>query len=212
MGGFTKLFSRILTSSIWSESNEVRIVWITLLAATGPDGIARVTLPGLARLSNLSIQDTEKAIAVLSSPDKYSRSVSDDGRRIREEREPNGNLIGFYVLNYSKYRAVDATAAKRKRQQRAREAKVTRDRHARQKTEDRRQKRTTELRSLRSRRLRPGPRRGTKPLAVRLRSGTGERRREGGSPRPSGLSWRSTASRLCSRLGRGTSKKRPRST
>lgn len=134
MGGFTKLFSRILTSSIWSESNEVRIVWITLLAATGPDGIARCTLPGLARLAHLDLPETEKAVAVLSSPDKYSRTVEHEGRRIREERAEDGSLIGWFVYNYSKHRAVDATAAER---QRRRRKAVTRDRHARQKTEDR---------------------------------------------------------------------------
>ena len=135
MGGFTKLFSRILTSSIWSESNEVRIVWITLLAATGPDGIARVTLPGLSRLSNIPLKETEKAIAVLSGPDRYSRTTEHGGRRIKEERDDHGGLLGYFVYNYSKHRAVDATAAERKRRQRA--ADVTRDRHARQKTEDR---------------------------------------------------------------------------
>jgi hypothetical protein len=139
MGGFTKLFSRILTSSIWSESNEVRILWITLLAATGPDGVARVTVPGLARLSNLGLQDVEKSIDILSSPDKYSRTAAQEGRRIREERTKDGNLLGFFVYNYSEHRAVDATGAERQRRSRAAKGLVTRDGNARQKTEDRRQ-------------------------------------------------------------------------
>lgn len=137
MGGFTKLFSRILTSSIWSESNEVRIVWITLLAATGYDGIARVTVPGLARLSNIPLDQTRAALATLCAPDPDSRTVEFEGRRVREERDEKGNLVGYYVFNYLKHRAVDATAAERKRRERAR---VTRDGHARQKTEDRVQK------------------------------------------------------------------------
>lgn len=144
MGGFTKLFSRILTSSIWSESNEVRIVWITLLAATGYDGIARVTVPGLARLSNIPLDQTRAALAVLCSPDPDSRTVEHEGRRIREERDEKGNLIGYYVFNYLRHRAVDATAAERKRRERAR---VTRDGHARQKTEDRVQTTATEART-----------------------------------------------------------------
>ena len=137
MGGFTKLFSRILTSSIWSESNEVRIVWITLLAATGYDGIARVTVPGLSRLANIPIDQTRVALGVLAAPDGDSRTVEHEGRRIREERDEKGNLLGYYVFNYLRHRAVDATAAERKRRERAR---VTRDGHARQKTEDRVQK------------------------------------------------------------------------
>ena len=115
LGGFTKLFSRILTSSIWSESNEVRIVWITLLAATGPDGLVRVTVPGLARLAALSLAETQKAIEILTAPDQYSRTVQYEGRRLREERDSEGNLIGFHVFNYMKYRALDTTAAERQR-------------------------------------------------------------------------------------------------
>lgn len=141
MGGFTKLFSRILTSSVWSESNEVRITWITLLAATGPDGIARTTLPGLSRLANLSIEDTEKAVKVLCSPDRYSRTAEHEGRRIREERDAQGNLIGYFVFNYSKHRAVDATAAERKRRQRS-VSRVTVTQDRRQKTEDKQVVRT----------------------------------------------------------------------
>jgi hypothetical protein len=128
MGGFTKLFSRILTSSIWSESNEVRIVWITLLAATGPDGTARVTLPGLSRLANISLQKTEKAVEVLASPDRHSRTQEHEGRRIREERDEGGNLIGYFIYNFFKHRAVDGTAAERQRRHRAK-GMSRRDRH-----------------------------------------------------------------------------------
>lgn len=135
MGGFTKLFSRILISSVWSESNETRIAWITLLALTGPDGVAKITIPGLARLAVISLQAAEEAIRVLSSPDQYSRTAEHEGRRIKEVRDGAGNLVGYFLYNYSKHRAVDATSAERQKRYRAK-----RDSNARQKTEDRGQK------------------------------------------------------------------------
>lgn len=137
MGGFTKLFSRILISSVWSESNETRIVWITLLALTGPDGVAKITLPGLSRLAVIPLPEVEKAILTLSSPDQYSRTAEHEGRRIKEVRDDAGNLVGYFLYNYAKHRAVDATSAERQKRYRA-----SRDGHARQK--NRRQK--TEVR------------------------------------------------------------------
>jgi hypothetical protein len=143
MGGFTKLFSRILISSVWSESNETRIVWITLLALTGPDGIAKITLPGLSRLAVVPLPKVEVALRILSSPDPYSRTAEHDGRRLKEVRDEAGNLVGFFLFNYAKHRAVDATGAERQRKHRAK-----RDRNARQKTEGRRQKAENETAPL----------------------------------------------------------------
>lgn len=131
MGGFTKLFSRILVSSVWSESNETRIVWITLLALTGPDGIAKITIPGLSRLAAIAMPETKEALRVLSSPDAYSRTVENEGRRIKEVRDDAGNLVGFFLHNYAKHRAVDATSAERQKRFR-----LNRNSNARQKSEE----------------------------------------------------------------------------
>ena len=43
MNGFTKLFQSILTSSVWSEDNETRIVWITMLALADQNGSVSAT-------------------------------------------------------------------------------------------------------------------------------------------------------------------------
>lgn len=98
MSGFTKLFSDIVTSSIWAEDNETRIVWITLLAIAGPDGVARAAIPGLARVAGVSLEATERAILKFEQPDTYSRSQEYEGRRI--ERVEGG----FKLLNYLRYR------------------------------------------------------------------------------------------------------------
>src|SRR5438105_1840466 len=99
MAGYTKLFNSILASSVWSEDDKTRIVWITLLAMSDKYGVADTAIPGLADLARVSLEDCEKAIGKLKSPDKYSRTKLNDGRRI-EECEG-----GFRLLNHGLYRA-----------------------------------------------------------------------------------------------------------
>ena len=98
MTGFTKLWSEILTSSIWNEGDKVRIVWITLLACMGPDYMVRASVGGLAHQARVNNEDCRKALDVLLAPDPDSRSKEFEGRRI-EERDG-----GFFILNGGKYR------------------------------------------------------------------------------------------------------------
>lgn len=99
MAGYTKLFNSILASTIWRSDDKTRIVWITLLAMSDKDGICEGSVPGLADLARVSIEDCESALAELMAPDKYSRTTEFEGRRI----EPVDG--GWLLLNHSKYRA-----------------------------------------------------------------------------------------------------------
>jgi hypothetical protein len=98
MPGFTKLFSEIITSSIWSEDDKTRIVWITMLASCDAMGVVRASVPGLAHVAHVNIVDTRKALLTLCKPDPDSRSKEFEGRRIKE---CDG---GWVILNYTKYR------------------------------------------------------------------------------------------------------------
>lgn len=97
-GTYTGLFSEIVTSSIWSEDDKTRILWVTMLALKDKDGIVRAAVPGLAKVACMSIEDCQKAIAKLEAPDVWSRSKEHDGRRIQPNEE------GWLVLNHFKYR------------------------------------------------------------------------------------------------------------
>ena len=99
MAGYTKLFNSILASTVWSEPVETRIVWITLLAMAGKDGIAEGSLPGLAVFARLDVAAVEIALARLCAPDPHSRSKEFEGRRIEVV---DG---GWKILNHGKYRA-----------------------------------------------------------------------------------------------------------
>lgn len=98
MTGYTKLFGSIVGSTIWSEDDKTRIVWITMLAMANQHGEVEASIPGLAKFAKVSIEATEHALEKLKSPDKYSRSKEFDGRRIEEI---DG---GWLILNHAKYR------------------------------------------------------------------------------------------------------------
>lgn len=97
---FTKLFSSIVTSTIWVEPLPTRIVWITMLATCDRNGNVYASIPGLAQVSGVALPDCERAIETFLSPDKYSRTQDHEGRRI----EPIDG--GWRLLNYGKYRAM----------------------------------------------------------------------------------------------------------
>ncbi len=99
MAGYTKLFQTILASTIWEESDQTRIVWITLLAMADKHGIVEASVPGLATFARVSRAACDRAIKALSSPDPDSRSSTMQGRRI--EAVPGG----WRLVNHAKYRA-----------------------------------------------------------------------------------------------------------
>jgi hypothetical protein len=98
MAGYTKLFSSIITSSIWQEDNATRIVWITMLATADANGLVEGAVPGLAHIARVDLDECQRALMRLQSPDPYSRTQDFDGRRI--EPVPGG----WRILNYAYYR------------------------------------------------------------------------------------------------------------
>lgn len=98
MTGYTKLFASIIDSTVWCESKETKIVWITMLAKSDRNGIVEASIPGLADAARVSLEECLVALEVLKKPDLYSRTKEYDGRRIEEV---DG---GWRVLNHAKYR------------------------------------------------------------------------------------------------------------
>ena len=95
---FTKLFSDITASTIWCEPERTRLVWITMLAMADRRGRVFASLPGLAHHARVPEIDAQIAIDCFLSPDRHSRTKTDEGRRIREI---DG---GWELINYGKYR------------------------------------------------------------------------------------------------------------
>jgi len=112
---FTKLFSLILDSTIWQEPLETKVVWITLLAMKDRHGEVHASVPGLAKRAGVSLQQCEASLACLLAPDPYSRTKTDEGRRIRPIEG------GWKLVNNDKYQNL-LSAEERKEYNRRKQA------------------------------------------------------------------------------------------
>lgn len=134
MKGFTLLWSKILDSSIWMEDKETRLVWITLLAMKDSDGLVGAAKVALAHRARVSVEECERALNILISPDPQSMTPDNEGRRIMEVAG------GWKILNNDLYRF--STDAKREfwRQQKSEQRAAEESRHKKikiPKTQDR---------------------------------------------------------------------------
>ncbi len=104
-----KLDCGIIHSSLWAESSDTKICWITLLLLADPNGFVRAAPSAIAREAGIPAEVARKAISLFCSPDNESRSPENQGKRI--ERVEGG----FHILNYEKYRERDYTNAERQK-------------------------------------------------------------------------------------------------
>ncbi|MFZ2644090.1 MAG: hypothetical protein WA117_24070, partial [Verrucomicrobiia bacterium] len=125
MGGYAKLFSDIVDSSIWDEDAETRIVWVTMLALADQTGFVRGSVGWLAAKARVSTETCARAIKRFESPDPHSRNPENEGRRIESFDR------GWLLLNYVEHRdrlsndRVAAQARDRMRRYRERKRNVT---------------------------------------------------------------------------------------
>jgi hypothetical protein len=94
---YTKLMRSLATSTICEEPLATRWLWMIMLSQADRDGIVRGSVPGLARIANISLADCEDSLNRFMSPDRYSRTQDDEGRRIRQV---DG---GWLLINHGKY-------------------------------------------------------------------------------------------------------------
>ena len=139
---YNKLFTKILDSSIWMESKDTRLVFLTFLAAMDEDGFVRMaSVANVAHRARVEPEFAAEAVRILESPDPHSSDPDNDGRRI--ERVDGG----WIVMNSQKYRALVTKAIiqeqTRERVKRFREkkrggnAKVTREKRSETPSESR---------------------------------------------------------------------------
>jgi hypothetical protein len=102
MNSFTPVFSKIVDSSLWTESDFVCKVFVTLLAIKDSDHIARVNAFGLGRkcwpMDDAGEARAIEALKILESPDtKRIEPQPFDGRRIKKVED------GYLILNGQTY-------------------------------------------------------------------------------------------------------------
>ncbi len=95
--GFVKLYGSIIHSSIWNEPDNVRLVWVTMLAMSTYHGIVEASVGGIAHAARVSKEACEDALRRLQSPDPDSRDGT-TGERIRRIEG------GWEIINHGRYR------------------------------------------------------------------------------------------------------------
>jgi hypothetical protein len=96
--GFTKLDEGIVFSSIMGEDDSVFKVWAVFMATCKENGISPISPVFISSVTKKTIDEVMRCIGILESPDPISRSIAEDGRRIRRV---DG---GYFLINYKKYR------------------------------------------------------------------------------------------------------------
>jgi hypothetical protein len=138
--GFTKVYGdRLLNSSIWLESMEVRLLWLTVLAKADENGFVNTpSAKVLAHVANMPLEAVRVALEVLEAPDPDSRTPDNDGRRLERVQG------GWVVLNHRTYRDIRTTKqlADAERQQRARDRERDASRGSRDESPDLRDQRS----------------------------------------------------------------------
>ena len=122
---YNKLFTKILDSSIWLQSDQTVRVWITMLAAMDEDGFTPfATVTNLAHRARVTLEETERAVGYLEGPDPHSGNPANDGRRI--ERVSGG----WVVLNAGAHRELVTRHEIKRRQRERTQASRDRKRHS----------------------------------------------------------------------------------
>lgn len=98
--GYTKLFSGIVMSTVWTYDSDTKVVWVTLLAMADEHGVVVGTIPGLAKMAGVSVEATRRAMGIFLAPDPDSGSKEFEGRRVEVIDR------GWRLLMHAKYRAL----------------------------------------------------------------------------------------------------------
>lgn len=83
------------------------MVWITLLILCDTEGYVGAALPGIAQASGVTLEQAQDAMRRFQEPDPFSRTQTDEGRRVAVAER------GFRVLNFMEH--LDRLSAARKR-------------------------------------------------------------------------------------------------
>lgn len=117
MNTWSPLWSGIVDSSIWDESDCVCKVFITMLALKDSDHIYRGNAYKLARRARKTEEEVLGALKVLAAPDKRRHEEQQfGGRRIKAVED------GWLILNGEKYRRMVSEEMRKARLRRAQAA------------------------------------------------------------------------------------------
>ena len=108
---FTKVYRGFFKGSLADQPPFARLLFLAMLSEADENGIALGTPSFWAGYVRISVEDVEKGLEILSSPDPDSTSTDDDGRRIVPWGEgANRWKIVNYRLYYERNRSEERRA------------------------------------------------------------------------------------------------------
>jgi len=128
---YTRIFASILDSSINVEDVPVSARWLfivmLIIADDARTGVVDMPVGRLAARAGLTVEETQAALDVLSSPDPLSRSTAEEGRRIVPLRKDGRR--GWLMVNWEEYKKIEIAehrrASERERARRYREKRAS---------------------------------------------------------------------------------------
>lgn len=118
---YGKIFDSIYDGTL-AEDWRALITFQQMIVLCDADGVIDMTPSAISRRTGIPIEHIKAGIQILESPDPYTRTEGEEGRRIKllEDHRP----WGWYVVNHEKYKSlqdadtVRAQNRERKRRQR----------------------------------------------------------------------------------------------
>lgn len=132
---YGKIFDSIYDGTL-ADNWQALITFQQLIVLCDADGIIDMTPTAISRRTGIPIEHIEAGLKTLESPDPYSRTEGNEGRRIQllDEHRP----WGWYIVNHKKYKALqDADTIreqnrlrKQRQRERSKESQTVTDSHA----------------------------------------------------------------------------------
>lgn len=94
---YVPIFNHLTDSSVWEEPYAVRVLFVTMLAHQDVDHVVRADVYRLHKWAVMPVEEVEKSLEVLSSPDPRRPGQALDGRRIRKVDD------GWFIINGQHY-------------------------------------------------------------------------------------------------------------
>ena len=107
---YAKVFAQIFDSSI-ADNYNLRHFFMDLLVLAEVDGVVDMTPEAIAARTRIPLEDVNRYIAELESPDPRSRSAEHEGRRI--VRLDTHRNWGWRIVNYNIYRRIASEEQRR---------------------------------------------------------------------------------------------------
>lgn len=109
---YGKIFSSMYEGTLYGRWEAI-VTFQQLIVLADEDGVVEMTPPAIAARTSIPLEIIEKGIKILEEEDKYSRTPSEEGRRIvlLDEDRP----WGWRIVNYLRYRNIASREDKKRK-------------------------------------------------------------------------------------------------